>query len=348
MCRVHTERFHWLCAHYTWITTRENNGECNGCTEQQAYRLEVRYGSLCPTCQALDTDTLPASETPESDGYQIKDRIGDDWEALRRRRGALYRGGVAAEAERKDFDRREDNYIRALGLYRLVWNALERSPTKALVTWLSKWRENWSLRAKLVGIDTKAMPQHTIPLRFPYNKHLLDLTDFSSPLLTVVPPKLVPEEWQKCGICWGNLSLTSVEGCEGGWARVLPCGHIYGKGCLAVTLRHFGNCPLCTRKYRVRSQMHPDPVAMANYGLMAEPNQYIGQRWALAVLDSPFLRSLLFPLALAAVLTMDVGPRLRGDHREANLPTKIVVWLSCILASPLAYAWVLWHIWKGL
>ena len=334
MCRVHTERFYWRCAHYTWRKSREDNGSCNACRKQEAYRL-VWHDSVCPSCLPFNTNPNSVVKEPEHDDFLPRDRIGEDKEGLRRHREALYRRGIDADAERTNFNRRVEAYKKAIALHQ-----------KAITTSTSSNSHNGTTNCKtdpeLEGICTEVVPRRSLPLRFPRKTHLLDQSHFSSPEITVVPPGVIPKDRQRCGVCWGDLSLTGVEGCEGGWPRMLACGHIYGKQCIADILDRYGYCPLCTQKYSVRRQGSSNypSVAKAFDGLVADPQ--LGPR-------RPFVRGfftkLLSPIILAVVLTMDVGPRLRGDDtlRRANLPTKIAVWLACILLSPAMYAYILWQ-----
>ncbi|KAE9376465.1 hypothetical protein N431DRAFT_501334 [Stipitochalara longipes BDJ] len=324
MCRVHTERFHWLCTHYTWTTNREDNGVCNSCKKQQAYRLEVLYNFVCPSCQNPGTDlSLPGLgiEKPIDDGLPIEARFGDNKEELDKYQERMYRRDFEAEVERMSFKRRVKAYNNAIVLYRGERVAGDAHTGLA----------NHELDPKLGGIYTEQVLLNSLPMRFLPKTYLIDSSEFSSPQITVVPPGMIPKDRQRCGICWGDLSVTGVEACEGSWPRMLPCGYIYGK-----------------QKYRVRRQRKTDSMVAATIdGLMTDSQ--LGPRWLLV---RNILIRLLSPMVVVVVLTMNVGPRIGengGDNviRRANLPTKIAIVLACIVLSPAMYTFILWQACTG-
>ncbi|KAH8758778.1 hypothetical protein F5882DRAFT_523476 [Hyaloscypha sp. PMI_1271] len=333
MCRVHTERFHWLCAHSFWLTTCEENGSCRGCREQHAYRLQVCYNFICPSCRG----PYPSIHEPQDDGLPIESRTGEDRRLLEEYKGRMYRPGHEAEVERMSLKRRVQAYDDAYGLYHRAYNACtgpaihEPDP-------------------KLVGVLTARVPPRCLPLQLLPNNYLTDSTEFSSPNIMVVPPGLIPRDLDKCGVCWGSLVGISDAACEGGPPRMLPCGHIYGKKCISKVFERISSCPHCTRRYIVRRQgkQRTDPVNAVIDGLMEDPR--LEPEWLFA---RNIVMRILTPFVLAVVLTMDVGPKVgmnRGEAligRRVKLPVKIVVWAACIALSQAIYGYFLWVYWTG-
>jgi hypothetical protein len=332
MCRVHTERFHWLCAHYSWLTACEENGSCRGCRKQLAYRLQVCYNFVCPSCRGSD----PNIHEPQDDGLPIEARTGEDRKLLEAYKGRVYRRGHEAEVERISLKRRVQAYDDAYGLYQRAYKA----------------RIGPAIHKpdpELVGVLAARVPPRCLPLQFLPNKYLTDSSEFSSPDIMVVSPGLIPRDLDKCGVCWGSLVGTGDAACEGGLPRMLPCGHIYGKKCISKVFEQISFCPYCTRKYTIRrrGKQRMDPVSAVIDGLMEDPR--LEPEWLFA---RNVVMRILTPFVLAVVLTMDVGPKVGVNGREmligrAKLPVKIGVWAACIALSPAMYGYILWIYWTG-
>jgi hypothetical protein len=61
MCRVHTERFFYLCGHSQWIEIR-GDALCGNCDKANGYRMQLWNNHLCANCRP------PDEEDPEEDG----------------------------------------------------------------------------------------------------------------------------------------------------------------------------------------------------------------------------------------------------------------------------------------
>lgn len=345
MCRVHTERFHWLCAHYSWVTTREENGSCNACNEQNAYRLEVWHNSVCPSCRDCSHDVYAGGQEPADDLPTTEARRREDDESLKQYQERMYQHGLEAEIERTTFKRRVEGYNDTFSLYQGVTVG---QTLRNLRTGL----ETTNPDPELVDICVDRVPPRSLPWRFRPDQHLIDDSAFSSPIMRVVPPGTIPEDSARCGVCWGSMIVTGDEACEGGLPRMLPCGHIYGKQCIWKVFEQYDSCPLCTKRYRVRRQRNRGFVVAAIDSL--RENRELQRKWEVARL---IMIVIGMPVFFAATLTMDDGTPLDENDendaqihriRQASLPVKVLIWLGCIPLSPAIYGYALWCLWTEL
>jgi hypothetical protein len=164
---------------------------------------------------------------------------------------------------------------------------------------------------------------------------LIDDANFTSPRLKIVPPGTIPEDSDKCSLFWGSLG-TDDDGegleCEGGGARMLPCGHIYGKKCIKDVFARWSMCP-CTREFRVKRALSRSFVEATLESLFENPE--LDRGWLAA---RTMLLSLLSPVVLAAAVTMNVGHRLHpnGPFKRVSLPIRMLILLACTVSSRLS------------
>jgi hypothetical protein len=351
MCRVQTERFHALCGHYSWLTTQEENGPCGACEKHHAYRLETWHELICPSCWGSDP-LLSHAAPPEQDRLKkaIEGSSGEDREVLleyKRSLSSRYCEDLEAEKEQFTFHSRETKYDAALVLY-------QRARVAYTLRNARTGLRSSKLDPELVGISVERVPPRSLPLHFEPNPYLIDNNEFASPVIYVVPPGAIPQDMEKCGVCWGLFGVSGEDACEGGFPRRLPCGHIYGRECISKTFRKWDICPYCTRTYKVRRRRYPGSLtpgydAAAIYDPIEHPMLEPG--W---VHGWSFVMWALVPFVVAVVLTMDVGPRVEagnegGYHifRGSNRFTKLFVVLACIALSPAIYGYGLRMWWTG-
>ena len=89
------------------------------------------------------------------------------------------------------------------------------------------------------------------------SKYTQDITTFLSPRIGIVPDgDKVLENRYRCSLCFGKFTDSCEnggDGCIGGGARMLPCGHVFGKYCLReALLASRGVCPLCRAPSQIR------------------------------------------------------------------------------------------------
>jgi hypothetical protein len=199
---------------------------------------------------------------------------------------------------------------------------------------------------RTAGVNDVDVPLNSIPLDYQPDTHLIDITEFSSPRLKIVPPGTIPTDSDKCGICWGSLVALGDEACGGGGARMLDCGHVYGKTCIANTFERWTNCPFCTREYRIRHQPRYGFVESSILGLVEDQQLILEPRWLIA---RAMLLGLLSPIVFAVVMTMDIGNRQhpQDPRRNRSLLVKILIILGSILGSPYIYVRTLGLFWVG-
>lgn len=347
MCHVHTERFYWLCAHYAWVDTIEDNGSCWECKQVQAYRQELWCNFICPSCQgsASEHKSKPAPVEHSDDVDLWKGEEKTELVAYKKR---YYRTGFAAEAGRVDWKRREGDYNAAFLLYQRARLASMLQKSNYL-TWGQK------VDPELKAINTLKVPPRSIPLRTKLDNiladtHLLDKSEFISPDLYVVPPGNLPPDEQICGICWGSLLSTDEEACEGGPPRMLPCSHIFGQGCVSKLFnKHSSSCPYRTREYRVVHCPEYDgliPEAIDNRIELPPLHPRI-------VFVENIILLILSPLVLAVTFTMKVGPPFDGRDRDQMFVRgeswlrKLFVIVICLFLSLPIYGCAAWAFWSG-
>jgi hypothetical protein len=310
MCRVHTERFYYLCGHSQWMETRHDSF-CGNCDKTNAFRMQIWINHLCPSCRP------PETEDPEDDGPEEEEAA---WMAR------LVQSRKAAN-ERARFKSRAKAFKFAFCLYQVA--RLAKDSTLG-----PSGRIGYAQDPILKEVNTQPVPPGTIPLDFMPDKHLIDTTEFLKPKIKIVPPGIIPEGSEKCGVCWGSLVADGEDACDGGGARMLPCSHIFGKGCIANVFDQWNFCPLCTKNYRVRRRA----VSFAD---ASSPG--IDGRWLAAARSVPLL--LMSPIFLAVIVTMDVGrPVLPHDPvRNASLCKKILAAVVCIACYPVICGIMIYH-----
>jgi hypothetical protein len=153
------------------------------------------------------------------------------------------------------------------------------------------------------------------------NDFMTDRCDFVSPGVKIVPPGTIKPEHEKCGVCWGLMTASDPEeACCGEGARMLPCGRIFGRKCLASTFQ-IGNegqaqgrnrCPTCRKQFRVSLTRYSSPLSFwkASIKFFSEKiSTTLRQGGRLALV-------LLIPFIYAVAISMDVGVKANvfSDH----------------------------------
>lgn len=147
---------------------------------------------------------------------------------------------------------------------------------------------------------------------------------------------------EKCGICWGSLiSTDKEEACSGGGPRMLPCGHLIGRKCLARTFQIGNRCPYCREEYRVSLVRREDDRSFVRACFESFQENTFDQ-WGWLGLS---LAVTAIPLVWAVLMSMDVAPKLNmvsdSQHPLRTRRERMLYAMLIIAISPLIFTAVL-------
>ena len=129
---------------------------------------------------------------------------------------------------------------------------------KQLIGKYSKWQVEVSedkfqeeyIKAREDEIKRNVPVQHQL--------YFLGSGPFDENFLRIIQPSDVPDEKENC-FCGFSVKLQGEDGCDGGGACMLPCGHIFGYNCVLRWIKDekSNRCPQCAsliRLFRTEAQ----------------------------------------------------------------------------------------------
>ncbi len=181
-----------------------------------------------------------------------------------------------------------------------------------------------------------------VPLDFKPDNFLVDQCDFITPKITVVPPGTLPSWREECGICKGLFDAPNrIDACPSG-ARMLPCGHIICRNCLARCLKASNLCPFCRREFSILPRWCTTMESYYQASIDRLLESYAGQRGFVGKLKLPLMLC-IFPFVLAVAITMNVAPKVNvlteSNHQFRTAPQwkRILFAIGIIALSPSIY-----------
>ena len=171
--------------------------------------------------------------------------------------------------------------------------------------------------------------------------YMADRSEVTAPELLVIAPGTIPEDSDRCGVCYGSLtSLEPDEWCEGYGARKLPCGHFFGRRCLQSTFDigqeedgpPKARCPYCQRQFLVTSNSKTSEVSFFYASLAHYFSTY--PRFGPIIGGYPVFtlmgHILIYPYVCVVGISMEIAAKLniRRRHRFRTTPR----WIRLLLA----------------
>jgi hypothetical protein len=193
---------------------------------------------------------------------------------------------------------------------------------------LIRARRLWGIKERTLKEALRQLPKRALCLQ--YHEYWPE-NEF--PILRVVPSNEIPEDRDKCGICWGSLAKFgehSEGGCDGEIPIMLPCGHIFGKLCLlkGISAEQLSKCPFCTVEFDMTNIRILAANIRDNIFNEDAPNWI---PWCVRVM----VKHLIAPLFFAVIHSMDVGPGIMRDWRSSlSTAWRVFMALTLICSWP--------------
>lgn len=176
--------------------------------------------------------------------------------------------------------------------------------------------------------------------------------DFISPQLEVILPAQVPEGQSPCPICYSPFTGerdNETDICQD--PRRLPCGHIFGHGCIFTALNTSPLCPLCRTEYPTRKTI--DFILEVANALFEDCHRSGPPAEVGFTQQEQFARLVLLcalaPVFITVIVTMDVGQRSESANpmRKTTVPDKLWCWFAMLIAAPVTYLIFGYHLFSA-